>query len=335
MINYYSWVLQDGANGTSQGYGYVLGGLADSLEEYKELPPVNLAIGSVEMVAEAQHYGDDTDTFNYTMCEVTQISGLWAHLLNSPQMKCIFIPSDASRAPLVKAGVSPDRIMTVGWGIDHCLTNITRKSEYTTPEWFIEDGVKVWWTYDVPGQRKGGETAITAFLDEFGGDPEHVLFVKSTPGNTWLAGFQNPQIYVCSTLMPKAQWFKMMRDAYAFVFPSRGEGIGYPPREFVMAGTPAIVTEWLGMDDAEWWAVPLKPSVKYQANSIFREYDEHSRLFGPSVGEVRDKMRWLDDNYSAALQITMEGQDYMRTTHRWSNAANNIVSLWRKMYGTF
>lgn len=89
--------------------------------------------------------------------------------------------------------------------------------------------------------------------------------------------------------VPFAELMKLYQGAEALLFPSFGEGFGYPPMEAMQCGTPALVSDiavhrWV-MQDAVLYANP------YDRNAIV---DQLNNLLGPARSETlaRLKAKW-------------------------------------------
>ena len=85
-----------------------------------------------------------------------------------------------------------------------------------------------------------------------------------------------------------------------FVWASRGEGWGYPPREAAATGLPVIASAHSGMADAEAWSycVPFDPHGK---TAYYRHWGGAcGQLAEPDWDAMVDLMRWVVDNRSEA-----------------------------------
>lgn len=186
--------------------------------------------------------------------------------------------------------------------------------------------------YSLGGSRKGALHTIMAFKAVFSDRPDAQLWIKmrsyDTVPNSWIWGCQDPQIQLLTGSWGETAWRRLLTLADWFVFPSRGEGYGMPPREAVLyAQTPAVVTPFLGMYDAEHWAYPVAiqrmiPAV-FEADTVNAK---GARWAEPSLDGLIARLAWLDEHDAEAQDCAVAGQQYLsQFTHR--RAAEQVLAL--------
>ena len=104
------------------------------------------------------------------------------------------------------------------------------------------------------------------------------------------------------------QWLVHTVDCY--VFPSKGEGFGLPPREAMLAGCPTLFTNHTGMSDL------ANPEVNWP---IRVKVEEESPLGGkwriPDWDQVIETMRWVYRNREEAQERAWRCADWYEQTH--------------------
>ena len=321
------------ANGLNPytGYGRVelglareLQGLGIRLENWPSTSPV-LVVGNAEWLNVPHLAG--CEMYLYTMSESDRVSAEWVAIINE-KAAGVFVPCESLVDVYRDSGVTVP-VYDVGLGMDLFTDDLIRrpmKRDPGEPFTFL--------TYSLGDQRKGAELTIMTFLQTFGGDDRFRLVVKARDGwtNSWLAGLDEPQIEVVGGVQTNAAWADLLGSADCFVFPSKGEGFGMPPREATLAGTPTIATAWLGMADVGQWGIPL--AVGRMQRCTFDRYGANAdgaMWAFPDVDDLKAKMAWVVDHYDEALTIARHGREWLWMTCRWQSVAQIIME---RIYGS-
>ena len=306
------------------GYGRAELGLAKGLQrlgiDLKPWPDVDapvLVVGGAHWLM-APHL-EGTRIYLYTMSESDRMSEEWVALINA-RCEAVMVPCPPLVEIYRESGVRV-AVIDVGMGVDlfeppGCQTH-QAGDQFT----FL--------TYSLGDRRKGAHLAIMAFIREFEGDERYRLVVKARDGwaNTWLAGFEHPQVEIVADIQSEAEWWALLGRADCFVFPSHGEGFGLPPREATLAGVPTIATEWLGLWDAAKWAIPLR--IKEMGPCVFDRYEANAqgaKWAIPDDEELQAKMRWVAEHQESAALIAAQGRNYLLTRYSWSAVAVRVAS---------
>ncbi len=262
----------------------------------------------------------------FNMIESNKVDPKWVKGINS-QCERLLVPCPPMIKIYEQSGVTVP-LDFVPLGVDlfgfsgEGLSKIQPMMKQNDPFTFL--------TYSYGGQRKGADLAVKAFERAFEDMPEFRLVIKVREGyeNTWLTEIDNPQIELVVGRQSEQDWMELQRQAHCFVFASRGEGWGMPPRELTLAGVPTIATQWLGMWDADQWGIPVKVASMetctfddYQANAIDAEWSL------PDVNHLQQQMCWVVENYSQALEIVANGCAYLLEHFGWQRVGNDLKEL--------
>jgi glycosyltransferase involved in cell wall biosynthesis len=172
--------------------------------------------------------------------------------------------------------------------------------------------------------------AWTAFYKAFDFQNRDVrLIIKARPGSLPFMDFSyssDPRLTLWRADVEQVGDIYSQFDAY--VFPSRAEGLGMPPREAAACGVPVLATRYSGLaDDIDHWATPLEQ---------FTLTESHMQGCGgkwaePDLDELIWRMRDMyehQDDYRAkglqAAQWLRENRTYMHV----ANHLSGVVARW-------
>jgi glycosyltransferase involved in cell wall biosynthesis len=182
------------------------------------------------------------------------------------------------------------------------------------------------------GIRKNWAVAAQAFNKAFGDDPRYRLILKSRTG---VINFPvlNPNIEVIAQDMTDDEMCQLYHRAHAMIFPSRGEGFGFPPREFAATGGLALATDWGGTaDDIDRWGVPV---CNYVMEPAYKSTKAWAGAVGewaaPDVTALTHMLRAVVEDY-APLNARSESQArFVRTNYTWAKFAQGIAAAYQEM----
>lgn len=212
----------------------------------------------------------------FTMFEATRMPTGWVDLINAHAHACL-VPCQWCADIFRQNGVSvPISVVRLGinpedyWPIAHVVTPL---GAIDRPYTFL-------WT-GTPDRRKGWDIAYRAFIKAFGHDRRvrlHLHFREPLPANP---RFGDPNVVVSHGIISLAEMRQMFWESDCFVYPSRGEGWGSPPREAAATGLPVLTTDYGGLhEEIEHWARPVRVSGLSPAG-----YGWFSADFGQDIGE--------------------------------------------------
>ena len=223
------------------------------------------------------------------------------------------------------------------------LVPIYRESGIKVPVYYVPMGITpppvqpirrqpdkdrfIFLTYSLGEMRKGAELVIMAFKELFGGDPRYQLLVKAPPDPMpWLRAIPDDQILLIDGKLSEQAWFELLASVDCFVFPSRGEGFGLPPREAVLAGTPAIATEWLGMWDVACWGYPIDVAELRSYSFDGRANHQNAQWAEPDRESLKCWMRYMVANQAEALGKIERQQAYLQE-FTWRRTAKLMLDV--------
>lgn len=182
------------------------------------------------------------------------------------------------------------------------------------------------------GSRKGHQDVYSAFYKAFDYHNHDVrLVMKCRPGSLKRLDFSysnDMRITIWRTDVDE------IADIYnpfdAFLFPTKFEGFGQPPREAAACGVPTVVTRFSGTDDeTEKWAIPLEKYTMVESGMI----GCGGEWAQPDEDELIHWMRWLVDNRDQARADALVHAQWLRDHRTYSQAADNLVRTISKWMG--
>lgn len=110
----------------------------------------------------------------------------------------------------------------------------------------------------------------------------------------------DPNVRILRGEWSKRSLLRLYQAADCFLWPSLGEGWGYPPREAAATGLPVITCDHTGMPDAGEWAYTI-PYEEDRVPALFRHWGGQCGWFPlPDVDALAERMRWVYEHRDAA-----------------------------------
>jgi glycosyltransferase involved in cell wall biosynthesis len=117
---------------------------------------------------------------------------------------------------------------------------------------------------------------------------------------------------------------EMLRRADCFIFPSRGEGWGLPPREAAATGLPVIATNYGGLAvEIDQWAIPLP--VVGMSSAGYGWWTDIGQWAEPSVERLAEEMLECFANEQAAQERAALAALWLRRNTPWSRTAQALL----------
>lgn len=194
-------------------------------------------------------------------------------------------------------------------------------------------------------ERKNPKALVRAFYDEFAGQDDVCLIIKSyfrdfTPGNKRMirneikqikSQYMNtklPPIFFVPDLMDREQVMRLHATGDCFVSAHRGEGWGIPQVEAGLAGNPIISTNYGGVHE---WLGKTAMLVKYDMVKV-RGMGHSSDWYDQSQewAEIDEKYlrRYMRDSYAkqkTARSLGRKGRALMREIFSFERVGNDMM----------
>ncbi len=254
--------------------------------------------------------------WNYAMYEALALPDGWGEHVNKKAERLI-VPSPFLIDVFRKARVSvPIHVAPGGIDPEECPVLPCRCSS-DRPYTFMALGDR--------GSRKGMDTVWSAFFAAFGDYRDVRLIVKCRPGSLPYLDLTRSDPRVSLWREDVTNIADIYAQADCYVFPTKGEGFGLPPREAAACGLPVICTEWGGTADCESWAIPVKTFTL-----------RPSQLIGggdwarPDVDEVAAHMTWCYEHQDDARAKGQAAAAWLRANQTWAHSASKLIELFRE-----
>lgn len=252
----------------------------------------------------------------YTMLEVDGLPSEWVRQAN--RMSEIWVPSAFNEETFAASGVKRP-IVKMPLGYDPSYFNPGIKG-FRANDRFTFLSIFEW------GERKAPELLLRAFNDEFSGDEDVQLVVKTSNrdpevnipkqvADLRLRRGRAPMVIDLNRPVPAHQMGAVYRSADAFVFPTRGEGWGYPVMEALACGLPTISTAWSALEEFYDDTVGFPVSHKLVPAQARCTYYKGFSWAEPQLEDLRHQMRWVYEHHAEARQRAAVGAERMRQTY--------------------
>ena len=265
------------------------------------------------------------DGFNvlFTMSESTRVGEGWVSRINN-NYNVVLVPCLELVEVYEKSGIKiPVHFVPLGLDFQGFPKFFDRKTRTRKTFVFL--------TYSYGDIRKGADLAVLAFKQAFQKDKTKELWIKcrTTYGN-WLSRFEDEQVRVFEGDYTEKQWHQLLNKSDAFVFPTRGEGYGLPPREAALTGLPTMATEFLGTGDIAQWGIPIK--VEAMRPALFEAGGANSKIAEwamPDVENMKLMMQDIVDNKQIWLHHNEEVAIPYLCQFTWENTVNKLFEILR------
>jgi len=257
-----------------------------------------------------------------SMFESSRIPPSWLAPLD--QCQAVIVPSWFCLDAFRQSGVTAP-IHVIPLGVDE-LYQYRQRQETPAPLTFL--------AFLDRGERKGGQTALQAFLRAFGEDMNYRLILKgrthSTTGQPGLS-FSNPNIEVLQRDLDEQELLDLYYRADVLISAHKGEGFGLLPREFAATGGLALATNWSGTADAlsQWgWPLPYTLTrATWSQNKDWAGQDlgEWAHVDAAQVAEVLLHVAEAWPSYHRQLARKSAA---CRALYSWREFAGGVLSVW-------
>ncbi len=250
-----------------------------------------------------------------TMAETDKIAGSWVESLN--KMDHVIIPNDFYKKVFKKSGVNKP-LTVIPHGVDTERYTYYRRPKRNT------------FTFGCCGflnERKGVFELIRAFISEFDNKENVRLRLHSTnPNLGFYKNFSDKRIEITIDLWKFPKLVRFYHELDCFVFPSRAEGIGYPPREAMATALPVIVMNYSGLEDIALPQIsyPINPCGYEKVNPVAQQPGNWAKI------DVRELMYWMRYVYEHQKEAKIKGDKaakFIRNNFTWEKSTKKLIKL--------
>ena len=272
-------------------------------------------IGIIEATPEHFYLNDCEVKIANTMAETDEIGPKWVAALNS--MHYVIVPNDFYRRVFKKSGVFVP-IKVIPHGIDTKRFRYFERIRRKRPEY-------IFGSCGFLNDRKAVFELIRAFSSEFNNNEPVKLRLHSTdPDLGYYSNVIDKRIEITTEIWGFKKLVDWYHDLDCFVFPSKAEGIGYPPREAIATGLPTILTNYSGLEDIAHLGITLQPAGFTKSNPMEEQPGNWAKI---DIQELMGAMRHVYENKDAALAM---GKQYSKVIHKnysWESSAEKLVEF--------
>lgn len=251
----------------------------------------------------------------FSMWEAEGVPDGWIDILNDVPTY-VLVPCEWFKGSLINQGVkTPIHVMP--GGIDPFECEVLPQNNHR-PFTFGCWGDR--------GTRKGMDLVWMAFYKAFGKSKDVRLLIKCRPPSLPYMDLAHSDSRISLWREDADDIGSIFSQMDCFVFPTRGEGFGMPPREAAACAIPTICTNWAGTaDNIENWAIPLN---KYEFGES--PLPGKGQWANPDVDEIVSQMRWVYDNQDQAKQDALIRAEWLRRNLTWEHAAKRLIDFTKK-----
>lgn len=281
-------------------------------QEQKDLftkPFVQERIGVIKSTPEAFHLCKNEIRIGYTMVEADVVGEEWVKICNT--MSMLLVPSPWLVDVFKNSGVTIP-IRTVRQGI-----SVERYPYIERPERDL-------FTFGIAAyidDRKNWQDLVVAFQSEFAKDePVRLIIKNNNPkfGYWMMADDRVKIIHKNYSYQEMTEFYKMLD---CFVFMSRGEGAGMPPREAMSTGLPVILADYSGLSEIcnPEFNYPIKPVAIDWKDT--RGEQQPGNLARYDVAEIMYWMRYVYEHQKEAKEKAIKASEWMHRDYNWDACA--------------
>ena len=294
----------------------------DEERELFQIPWEKHKIGMIGATPFDFNIVDNQVKIAWTMCESDFIGDPWVKASNG--MDYVFLPNEFNRKVFEASGVAKEKLRVVKYGID------TERFE------FYERPVRDVYTFGIVAymnDRKGVFELIRAFCSEFKPYEDVRLYIKSSNKDFgYYSFFNDKRIVVDIRHLSNSEVVKLYHSFDCFVFPSKAEGVGMPPREAMSTGLPTILTNYSGLEDAcnKYVNFPLEPT-KLVSGLNPMTIEQPGRWAEIDIAELMYYMRWCFEHPEDAQEMGRQAAKWIREEQSWESATKDMIKALKEV----
>jgi len=257
----------------------------------------------------------------FTMFEASKLPAGWVELLNQ-HAQAVLVPCVWNQEVFRANGVQVP-IHVVKWGIDINDYWPLQRQHTGRPYTFLWSGT--------PDKRKGWDLVYRAFRRAFGDDPNVQLVMHFRKLPDGLNGTRDKNVRIVAGMVERPVQRQMLQDADCFVFPSRGEGWGLPPREAAATGLPTIVTDFGGLaEDIAMWGITLRVKGTSRAEYGDLEWGDIGEWVEPDEDHLLVLLRTCYEHQVWGRARGLRAAQFLTQVTTWDATAQRLVEVLRE-----
>jgi glycosyltransferase involved in cell wall biosynthesis len=283
-------------------------------------PPAIKRVGIIKTTPSMFRQNVSKVRIGYTMVENTIIGKPWVEECN--KMHAILVPSKYLVKVFSESGVKVP-VVAVKQGVD--TDKFTYWERNPNKEKFI------FGTCSYIDDRKNWQAMVIAFMSEFGKDEPVELWLKNTNPKFGYWQFKDERIKLINTPYTTEELNRYYHELDCFLFPSRAEGAGMPPREAMATGLPVIMTNWSGLADVcnPKYNYPLKPiSIDVKDPRGVEQPGFQARI---DIAELMYHMRETYEHRQEAFTKGKLASEWIKQEWTWDKCASDLLQKVEKL----
>jgi len=248
----------------------------------------------------------------------------------------IWVYSKYNKECYIRCGIPENKIKVIPLGVDESVYH------YDVQPTKMEDDVFRFLFVGGTISRKGIDTLLQAYLQEFSTDEDVCLVIKDFgtdsvyQGKTYgkriaeaASNSDNPRITYLNNYYSEQHLAELYKTCDCLVHPYRGEGFGLPIIEAMACGTPAIVPamgasqDFCDVDTA--FLLPCKEEILEQEQIGDLEFVDKPWWLEIDQSELQKMMRFVYENRSAVKEKGRKASERILSSFTWKQTAS-IVS---------
>jgi len=292
--------------------------LNDEERDMFKAPFEKQRIGIIETTPNYFYLNDCEIKIANTMCETDLLGEEWVTECN--KMDYVIVPNMFYYRVFMESGVTT-KLLIIPHGVDGKRFSYLDRSKRVRDDY-------IFGCCGYLNTRKGVFELIQAFHSEFNSDEKVKLRLHTTdPELGYYKNLADPRIEITNELWDFDKLVDFYHDLDAFVFPSKAEGIGYPPREAMATGLPTIVMDYSGLEDIADWGFPLRP-IGYSYEHPMRE--QVGRWAKIDIPGLMGLMRYLFENKLIAQAVGKRSSYLINEFCSWETSSRILKNF---LYG--
>ena len=260
----------------------------------------------------------------FTMHEATRLPKDWVEIINR-RCERVIVPCEWNVQVFQESGVRAP-IDVARWGIDANDYWPVEREAFSIQHSAISEKPYTFLWSGTPDLRKGWDVAYLAFNLAFGKreDVQLILhFRDALPGDP---RFADRNVRAVVGRLDTYGWRSKLANADCFVFPSRGEGWGLPPREAAATGLPTIATNWGGLhEEIDEWGLALDVKRMSPASYGWWNAGDVGEWAEPDIDHLVELMRWCEANRDQAAQVGERAAEWLKQNTPWERTAKAVM----------